>query len=61
MKLLLAIPLTLRSIRKLATLLPALLAAAAVMYLAFGLLGAVVLTALVVYLGRLLIQAARVQ
>jgi hypothetical protein len=61
MKLLLAIPLTLRSIRKLAALLPALLGCVAVMYLAFGLLGAAVLTALVVYLGRLLLQAARAQ
>jgi hypothetical protein len=61
MKLLLAIPLNLRAIRKLAAMLPALLAAAAVMYLAFGLLGAAVLTALVFYLGRLLLQAARTE
>jgi hypothetical protein len=31
------------------------------MYLAFGPLGAAVLTALVVYLGRLLIRAARAE
>jgi hypothetical protein len=61
MKLLLAVPLNLRAIRKLAAMLPALLGAAAVMYFAFGALGAVVLTALVVYLGRLLVHAARAE
>jgi hypothetical protein len=59
MKLLLAVPVNRRSVTTAAKTIPAALIAVVVMYLTFGLLGAAVLTALVVYLGRLLVHAAR--
>jgi ABC-type Na+ efflux pump permease subunit len=61
MKLLLTVPVNRRSITTAAKTIPTALIAVAVMYFAFGLLGAAVLTALVVYLGRLLIRAARAE
>jgi hypothetical protein len=61
MKLLLTVPVNRRSVTSAAKTIPAVLIAVVVMYLAFGLLGAAVLTALVVYLGRLLLQAAHAE
>jgi hypothetical protein len=61
MKLLLAIPVTRRSLITLAKAVPVLLVGLVVMWTAFGLVGAVVLTVLLVLLGRLLLQAARAQ
>jgi hypothetical protein len=61
MKLLLAIPVTRRSLTTLAKAVPVLLVGLVVMWAAFGAVGAVVLTVLLVLLGRLLLQAARAQ
>jgi hypothetical protein len=61
MKLLLAIPVTRRSLTTLAKAVPLLLVGLVVMWAAFGAVGTVVLTILLVLLGRLLLQAARAQ
>ncbi|NUT92759.1 MAG: hypothetical protein HOY78_12130 [Saccharothrix sp.] len=53
------IPVKLRTFGRLALAVLATLAGLAVMWLAFGLLGALVLLALVVTLGRLLLRTAR--
>jgi hypothetical protein len=61
MKLLLAIPVTRRALATLAKAVPLLLVGLVVMWAAFGPVGAVVLSVLLVLLGRLLLQAARAQ
>jgi hypothetical protein len=61
MKLLLAIPVTRHAVATLAKAVPLVLGGLIVMWAAFGLLGALVLSALLVLLGRLLLQAARTE
>jgi ABC-type Na+ efflux pump permease subunit len=59
MNLLLAIPVTRRSLAYAAKTIPAALLGLAVMYFAFGIFGALVLAVVLLLLGRLLVRAAR--